>query len=167
MHKNALSLLEIVISIALIAIVILGFSRVFQVGSMSIYKNDQEVTATNLAVGLMSEIISKPFCDPTNCTATLGPETVESRTTCGSNGFDDVDDYNGSVEGPDPAPRDIRACEMAEFKGFIRSVNVSYVYQNMTDSGGATTDFKRIKVSVNSTTLPLISITEVKSNVTQ
>ena len=167
MRKNSLSLLELVISISLIAIVILGFSQVFQVGSMSIYKNDQEVIATNLAVGLMSEIISKSFCDPTNCTSALGNETGENRIN-GTNTFDDVDDYANYTDGSLTAgPWDIRACEMAEFKGFRRSINVSYVYQNMTDSGGAPTDFKRITVTVNSTALPLISITEVKSNVTQ
>ncbi|MCX5704384.1 MAG: hypothetical protein NT066_07860, partial [Candidatus Omnitrophica bacterium] len=61
--KKAISFLEIIISLSLISIAILGTWQVLEVGMMSVYKTNQEIIATNLARGLMAEIMAKRFDD--------------------------------------------------------------------------------------------------------
>ena len=99
--KKALTFIEIIISLSLLAIIFIGFAEVLEVGMRSVYRTNQEIIATSLARGMMSEIISKQFCDSsdTNCTGSLGPETGEVRSN-NTNTFDDMDDYHNYTDSP-------------------------------------------------------------------
>ena len=157
--KKAISFLEIIISLSLISIAILGTWQVLEVGMMSVYKNNQEVIATNLARGLMAEIMAKPFFDPqdpTNTALGLNGETTGNKLT-----FDDVDDYNLYNE---TTPKTIAGVSMDYYNGFSRSVTVDYVNQDMIFSDNSPTDFKRVTVTVTAAGIANTVLVEVKVN---
>ena len=138
--KKAVGFLEIIISLALISIAILGAWQVLEVGMMSVYKSNQEIIATNLARGLMAMIMAKPF--------------------------DDVDDYNNYNE---TTPITIGGQIMngqggtPNYTGFSRSVVVKYVTEAMEESVTAT-DYKRVTVTVTAAGIANTVLVEVKVN---
>jgi len=161
--KIALTFLEIVISLSLVAIVFVGLAQIFQVGMMSVYKTNQEIIATDLARSLMAEIMSKIFYDPQDHNNTaLGINTGE--TSGNKLTFDDVDDYNGYIESP---PRTINGSAMdgtagtPNYSAFTRSVVVQYVDENMSWTASPT-DYKKVEVTVTAPGRPNVVLTEVK-----
>ena len=171
--KRAQGFLEIIISLALISIVILGARQVLEVGMMSVYNNNQEIAAATLARGLMEEIMSKKFDEnnssPWTAPANLGFDTGETRFGTPPNGcFDDVDDYSNNYTEPTP-PLTIGNQVMngqggtPNYTGFSRTVVVEYVNADMSVSG-TQTDFKRVTVTVTAAGIVKTVLVEVIVN---
>lgn len=131
MNNKGFTFLEILISLSILTIALLGFFQIFNTALNSSYRATQEMIATNLARGLMAEIMSKNFADSLDPTpAALGPDGTESRHGGVGNAFDDVDDYNNCTDGPPPytiggLPMNGTA-GMPNYSGFTRSVTVQY-----------------------------------------
>ena len=164
--KKAFTFIETVISLSLLAIIFIGFAKVSQVGMSSVYKTNQEIIATNLARGLMTEIMSKKFDEndalPWTAPVSLGPEASPAETRHGATRFDDVDDYHNYAE-PIP-PLTIGNQVMDYYSGFSRSVSVKYVTAAMQDSVVTATDYKKVEVTVNASGIPSFKLTEVKAS---
>lgn len=154
--------MEIVISLSLFAVAIVGFLQIFNTALDSHYRATQEIITTNLARGLMAEIMSKNFVEPGSADPppALGPDPGE----LDRNDFDDVDDYHGFSESP---PYTVGALPMdgtgatANYSDFTRSVTVEYLDENLQPDPGAT-DYKKVTVTVSGPYVRDISLVEVK-----
>ena len=154
-NKKALTLLEIVISLSIIAIVFVGIGTAFGVVMNGLKKSNLELIATNLARGLMAEIMSKNFCDPTACDPSrLGTESGEvsnDKTT-----FDDVDDYKGYIEvnplAPDNQLIDV-GMPNVDFRRYADCGYADEIGGRMDIQGIPPTNYKLITVTVR----PVIS----------
>ena len=111
-RQKGLSLVELVVTIVLLAIALVGITQAVQFGLGQSADTTLEVRAVALAQSYLDEIVGKRFdenspvngippCHPTGppprqCTAeaSFGPDGGETRAD-----FDDVDDYHGLDEG--------------------------------------------------------------------
>ncbi len=153
---KGLTFLEIVISLSIFAVALVGLLQIVNTALNSSYRAGQEIIGTNIASGLLAEIMSKNFVDPDNPTNPLGPDPLVPTETRngGVNAFDDVDDYNGYTESP-PLTEDNRVMDGTEdlpnCAKFTRSVTVTYCdisgTNDITDVVGPT-NYKHIKVTV-------------------
>jgi len=168
MGNRGLTFLEILITLIIFTIAMLGFFRVFNVALIAQQRARQEVIAINLARGLAAEAMSKNFTDPVDGeTGALGPNSGESLSNRQT--FDDVDDYNGYSDSP-PVTLGGQAMNVAgglDYSGFSRSVNVVYCnvignYINCPVATPPLPDYKRARVTVNSPYAKNIVIDEVK-----
>ncbi len=91
-RAHAVTMVEAVVAIAIVGLMLVaalrtvGAARVLEVRSSDSFKG------ALLAQSLMTEILAKPYSDPT-ASVTLGVDPGESTGTRAK--FDDVDDYNG------------------------------------------------------------------------
>ena len=174
------TLIEMIVGIVIFAVALtLVTTLIFPQAGRSV-DPIMQVRATELAATLLREITAKKFdengtgsirCNDdlnddgdftdtgeSTCTAAidLGPESGESRTTTASN-FDDVDDYNGLLQGAGQTDSVIRNSlgevlivdSQTLYAGF--SVSVSVIYDGNLD-GIADTDQTSKLVTVSITT---------------
>ncbi len=148
-NSKGFTLVEILISVVILAMVIVPFIGVFTSGIKAGGAAQKIVIGNNLAQDLMEEILSRQFDeDPSDLTPPdqLGPELNEDRTNMSPNDFDDVDDYNGYVDAP---PEEVDGTVMNEYDEYSRSVTVEYVTEDdFNIVATETTPFKRITVIV-------------------
>jgi len=156
--NRGLTFIEILISLIIFTVAMLGFSQIFKVALDTQHRAAQEIIATNLARGLMAEIMAKNFTDPEEGeTGALGPNGSETRGT-----FDDVDDYNGYTESPPRTlgglPLDGSTEGRPDYSAFRRSVSVVYCSRSEPPSPFTytcpvavppLTDYKRATVTVS------------------
>jgi len=158
--KKGLSFLEIIFALTILTVGILGLIQSSGTTMRANAKAGDEIIATSLGRGLLAEIISKNFSDPQYPTNTsLGPNmgntAMETRHGAVGNCFDDVDDYNGTLEAP---PETVNGTVMNGSSGtpdyslFSRNVTVSYV-DFLTDgtyveNPGSPTAYKKAAVTV-------------------
>lgn len=161
--------LEIVVSLTLIAVGIVGLLETLNVSIATLQKARKETIGVILARSLLSEIITKDFCDPEDCNSSyLGFEDNETRCGSGSSYFDDVDDYQGYSESP-PEKLSCVSFENLSFSGahlysgFTRLVNVSYVDETLNYTQNAT-QLKRITVIVSAPGIKNITVVQIKAN---
>jgi len=171
MKNRGLTFLEMLISLVIFSIAMIGYFRIFNVALDSQLRTSKEIIATNLARALMSEILTKAFIDPTDPSTALGPNTGES----GRSTFDDVDDYEGLTES---TPVTIGGQTMngsggtPDYTGFSRSVNVDYCeiidvpVPNTLSCGPSkpASNYKKVTVSVSGSYVANISVNELSVN---
>lgn len=94
--------LEIVISLSLISVGMLLYLEIFNTAMDAHSRSIREIISTNLAQGLMAEIMSKNFEEePGPDNPPLGPDSGE---TGRFGGWDDVDDYSNPYYDESPGP---------------------------------------------------------------
>lgn len=163
-RQRGFTLVEMVVTIVILGIALVSVASIFYLGSSNSANVMLESRAIALGYAYLDEIMGRRFDEKSDrsglapcfnlppgsgrrCTAVadLGPdggETTRER-------FDDVDDYDGLVEGdgqPDPI-RDATGTERAGYENFYVSVSVRYAG---TDAfiGKTLTDAKLITVEV-------------------
>lgn len=171
-RQQGFTLIEMVVGITVFAIALTLLTSLLLPQAGKSVDPIMQVRATELAQSLLNEISAKRFdenmtgsirCnDDLNsdgdlddsgesaCSAILGPEQGEARNSSLSN-FDDVDDFNGLVQGfgtTDPIIRNslgepIQLGSQNLYQGFVVSVNVFY-----DGTAGNTQNRKRIEVLV-------------------
>ena len=168
MKNKGLTFLEIVIGIALISITMAGLFQMLQMALNSSYRATQEMIATNLARGLMAEIMSKEFEDPELAAGSFGTEESGRQGGIGDT-FDDVDDYDDFSESP---PKYMNGTTMdgtggtPNYSGFGRNVIVRNVDSGLVNGAAdGTTDYKEVSVTASGPYVRDISIIEIKVNI--
>jgi len=167
MRNRGLTFLEILISLIIFTVAMLGIFQIFNVALDAQHRARQEIIAINLARGLTAEIMAKNFVDPdepTNNALGLNPgESFSNRQT-----LDDVDDYNGYDESAAGYPTTVGNQAMngsvvgiPDYSGFSRSVNVVYCDSNINCPAAGPSDYKRARVTVNNPYAKNIIIDEV------
>jgi len=152
-NREAFTLIELIITVAIAGIAILSLVMVFQESLKNMERQRGLQSANLLAEDLMNEIRSKKYVDsdfPTN----FGPETWTGETN--RLNFNDVDDYNNWFQSP---PRTIEGDIMTNVINFTWRVvvtNVPATNFNLNASPACapnSTDFKRITVIVSNTAI--------------
>ncbi len=154
--QNGFTFLEIIISLAVLSLGALATLETINVSMRLNYQATQEVIATNLAQALMSEILAKKFANTVGDT-NIGIETIDGETggrfAAPPSNYDDVDDFNGTLDGPPPVSMKnfpMNGVAVAQnYPGFTRSVRVEWY--NTTTSAVDTnpTSCKQVTVTVN------------------
>ena len=153
-NKKALTLLEIVISLSIIAIVFVGIATAFGVVMNGLKKSNLELIATNLARGLMAEIMAKRFDENfvQPWSTTLGPDGGEMRF--GTPAYDDVDDYKALDPELPPRSPDMQIINLGITNVDIRRyVRCGYAYEasGEWDTQTDPSNYKLITVTVHIT----------------
>lgn len=153
--RRGLTLIEVVVSTLLVALVLVGAMRLVGASVRSQADAGRRARALALAEDLMSEVLQQSYAEPTDAPA-FGPEGTEGAATNGPRTlWDDIDDYRVWSESP-PQTRD--GAVIADTAGFRRWVDVRQVAPTDLATALADTDdrgAKRVTVNVsyNGTTL--------------
>jgi MSHA pilin protein MshD len=140
-RQRGITLIELVISIAILAIALVGVTQLLSGGLGRSADTMLESRVGALAQAYLDEILGKRFDENTRdsgvppcrnslgstrlCSMVLGPESGETRAT-----YDDVDDFNGLDEGEgaeDSSLRDALGNALIGFDNFRVSVSVRYI----------------------------------------
>lgn len=132
------TLIEVVMSIAIISVAIGGVMLIFVVALRHSADPQRQQQAVALAEGYLDEILARAYDDPD------GSGAGETRAS-----FDDVRDYDGLDESP---PRDQDGNTLAGLEDY--RVSVAVADSNALGPAGATVPARRIDVRV--TALPLV-----------
>ena len=151
--NKGLTLVEVLVSLVIVTIGILGFWMAMPVGKGNVATMMEERTAIFLAKELMEEVQSKAYEEP-DSPGSFGREEFGPRVN-----LDDVDDYDDWEENP-PQYGDGNLLNGSggrpDYSNFRRAVTVENVdnndYSNTQTDG--ITDSKRITVIVSSTNNP-------------
>lgn len=141
-------LVEVTIAYVLLIVALVALVPVFIMAIRAGTKTEQLQISTYLSAELMDEVRMRKWDELTVATSpvhisfpsALGTDTGEnaaSKTT-----FDDIDDFNGWTEA---GARDPMGTVLPDFKGYTRTVAVSYVDANLAVSVPVT-DYKRVTV---------------------
>lgn len=187
-RQRGITLVELVISIAILAIALVGVTQLLSGGLGRSADTMLESRMVALAQAYLDEILGKRFDENTRdsgvppcrnsagstrlCSAVLGPESGETRAT-----YDDVDDFDGLDEGAgalDSSLRDALGNARAGFDNFRVSVSVRYIAVGAGESEADLTvanelddaqDAKLITVSVSRRSLrDSVQFSAYKSN---
>jgi hypothetical protein len=124
-RRKAFALFESLLAAFLVAVAATAFCSALVAGTTQNQSATQHTVATNLAAGLMNEIVSRRFQDagtPPNMTP--GPETGETSHST----YDNVDDYHGLMEAAGQMfGADGTALSDPTLAGFSRSATAAYV----------------------------------------
>jgi MSHA pilin protein MshD len=152
-----LSLIEVALSVVVLAFVTVGAARTVAVARVSDQLTTNRAQARMLADALMSEILVRPYSDPQGPTALTvdSGENQNNRST-----LDDIDDFNGYNEGP---IKNTNGTAVAELAAWSRTVAVQWVRSaDYTDVSGSETDVKRIIVTVKRSGRSILSATAIR-----
>lgn len=138
--QGGLSLIELIVSIVILAIALIGVTFAIQSGVSQSSDITLQVRSVALAQAYLDEILGKRFDEksrasgippcrasapaPRQCSVTMGPDGVETRAT-----YDDVDDYHGLDEGDgqtDPL-QDALGATRSGYENFRVEVEVRYI----------------------------------------
>ncbi|MDD4889667.1 MAG: hypothetical protein PHU85_07025 [Phycisphaerae bacterium] len=139
-HRPALTLVETMFSVLIMATVVVMAMQTF--GSMvkSRAATNARCVATSLANQYMAEIVQNAYTDPVS-PGSIGRESGETARSA----FDDVDDYHNWTDSP-PTQRDGTA--IAGLTGWSRTATVEYLNPDTLAVAGTDTNLKRITVTV-------------------
>ena len=142
-RKNGFSLVEIVVLLVVISVAAAPMTTLLYQTLSDRAHSSMQIMATSLAQGVMEEILSKAYEDPSGSVGSFGTEEG-SRIN-----YDDVDDYDGLDNTP---PRDSQGNVLSNFSGFRTRVvveNVTAAAPDGTAQSDGSTDFKRVTVAVS------------------
>jgi prepilin-type N-terminal cleavage/methylation domain-containing protein len=150
--NRGLSLIEVMVSLLIISIGIVGFGMAIPMQKDSVEAMQEERIALLLAKQMMEEIQSKAYEDPNQTPVLFGLEPGENASRIN---FDDIDDYNGWDKNPPQYP-DGTSMDGNEGRPDYRNFRRQVIVENVDDSdysltrdNGATSS-KRITVTVSS-----------------
>ncbi len=156
--RQALSYIEVVVSMAIIATSIAASLRAF--GSYAAGRRvfEERAVAIELANQLMAEINQLPFAEAGSTTIGLDAgELASSRST-----FDDIDDYHNWDVSP---PRDRANTTLTQFNGYRSTVSVAFDSSIPSPPGGTWTagTFKKITVRIYKDSRLLTELVTIRS----
>jgi len=148
------TLVEAVITIAIMSIALLAISQALAFGLKHSSDGISQARIVNLAQAYFEEISAKRFAEATPtggvpaCSGSttpcgvIGPESGESRAT-----YDDVDDFDGLLDSP---PRDALGNVRAGYESYSVAIDVRYLLGAEVSATGAddTTDAKRVALEI-------------------
>lgn len=157
--RGGIALVEVAVSILVIGLMAAAAVRAVAAARLVDYTAQQRARGRMLADGLIWEIMTKAYQDPSLPTVLLGPEVGETARSQ----YDDVDDYNGLVESP---PQNKDGTTIPNLTNWARSVLVEWVDPaNVTGSASLTeTGCKRITVTVKFRSGTMATATAVRTN---
>jgi len=156
--RPAFTMIEATVSIIVVALMLGAALNTAGAARVRQESNTTRARATWLAQSLMSEIMEKPYTDPSGGTL-LGLDLSEVLTL--RNSLDDVDDYDGITESP---PRSADGANMTEFQGWTRSVAVTNVLStDFRTASALDTNYKRITVTVKKGRMVLATLTALRT----
>lgn len=155
---RALSMIEAVISIAIVGVMMVAALNTVAASKLGQRKTGHRGKGALLAQQLMSEILRQSYEEPDD-TPEFGRESSESGGDRAD--YDDVDDYDGWTSSP---PEDKDGTEIPDLNGWQRSVEVDWVALNDLNTPiGVDQSIKRIIVTVSRDGVPLASLTTVRT----
>jgi len=119
--RRAFTLIEAVISTVVVGLMLAAALNVAGASRVTSQRTIDRQSGVMLAQSLMTEILAKPYAEPTEALL-FGPELLEDSLDRST--FDDIDDFDGYVETP-PAEADGNPIE--GFTGWRRLVVVRRV----------------------------------------
>ncbi|GAB5406387.1 MAG: prepilin-type N-terminal cleavage/methylation domain-containing protein [Aureliella sp.] len=137
--RRGISLVEVVVSTALVAIVLVTSLHTLTSTSAVRTIASEHNHAPDFASRLFAEIMSHRYSDPDGG-STIGAESGESRAS-----FDDVDDYHGLSESP---PRDRTGAVIVEASGWTWSAAIYFCDPSTLAHAGTDTGLKRVDITV-------------------
>ncbi len=143
--RPAFSYIEAVISMSIMAVGLTAGMRLYGSYARGKQVDSECEVARELAMGLASEIVGKPFEDPTAAAGSFGLESGESNRAS----FDDVDDFDTWSESPPALPGGAPLAPGCHV-GYTRSVVVDNVVPTAlaTTAADGSTAAKCIRVKV-------------------
>lgn len=167
MNSKGLTFLEIVISLFILTIAMLGYSQIHRTALESGHRAIREIIATNLTRGLIAEIMSKDFEEP-GSPGSFAREEADNRYL-----FDDVDDFHNWSELPPITigipptggqPMDGTVAGVPDYSDFTREVKVKNIdCDDGSDAADGSTDCKEVRVTVSGPYVRDIDLVEVKT----
>lgn len=145
-RRPGITLTEVVISIPLIGLVMVG--AMTSTGSVLRTWNDARDlnVGRTLAHDLLAEIMHQPYSDPEGGSG-IGSDPGEGSVN--RRKWDDVDDYHGWSFGSPPRDKDHNA--LSGYSGWSRTASISYAsLADPTQNSGVDSGLKRITVIVTS-----------------
>jgi len=171
--RKGLTFLEVVFALFILSVAMVGYSQIFVTAQNSNNRANHDIIASNLAAGLMAEIMARDF-EEEGLPGSFGPDAGESDR----HEFDDVDDYHNWSESPPKTAgntasggyedMDGTTAGRPNYSNFTRSVTVSFV-DIPADGGdiigaGGPTNYKKVTVTVSGPFGKDVSIIELKTN---
>jgi MSHA pilin protein MshD len=158
-RSRGIAMVEVAVSILVIGLMAAAAVRTVAAARLVDYTAQQRARGRMLADGIIWEIMTKAYQDPTLPTLVLGPEAGETARSQ----YDDVDDYNGLTESP---PQNQDGTTIPNLTNWTRSVLVEWVDpNNVTGSASLTeTGCKRITVTVKFRSAIMATATAVRTN---
>ena len=145
--RAGLGLVEVICSTLIIGLMLVTSLETVGAVFRTQRLNADRLAGPNLAMELMTEILSLPYEDPDIDSTDIGTEVGEAAIT--RDDFDDVDDYDGwnnlGVEAKDGTPS-------ADFSSWRRQVEAVWAEPSTGAVDAADTKLKRITVRVTSPT---------------
>lgn len=156
-HARAFSLLEVVISLFLVATIMVVALEGLTASTMGRTHNGNRARALLLAHSLLEEIVAQAYLEPDD-TADFGPESGEAVDGTRST-FDDVDDYDGWSASP---PQNSDGSDLPIPDDWTRTVEVHWVQPNSIDVvSPSDAGLKRVLVTVQHNGMALAELSTV------
>jgi hypothetical protein len=157
MRLHGFTLLEAMISVAILTVAAPAVLIPFATGMQSDAEDARQALATTLATEMMDEALSKPFSDPEG-PSVPGPEFGETTRFQ----FDNIDDYHNYTEASGLIA-DAFGDVMTEpgASGLSRAVDVEYVYVSGQDTAESPS-FVRITVTVLDGDRPVATLARLR-----
>lgn len=145
-RRAAYTLLEVVISSAIISVMLVAALQAVAASRMSMRRLGDHSRGALLAQDLMTEILEQSYCDDAYGLGSFGVNPTEAAPGDRSL-YDDVDDYDDWVASP-PEYKD--GTPIPGTTDFERRVRVDWVQPaNLLQTSGSETGIKRIVVTVS------------------
>lgn len=157
-NRSGITLIECAgASLILGLMITAGLRAAAQAGAAQVVSG-RALAGTLLAEGLLNEILSLPYADPSGAT-TIGIDAGESASSKAT--FDDVDDFDSWAESPPQAPGGAAIPGMANWS---RSVRVYRALPSSPDTNSASeTGLKRIEVTVRYSGKAVCTLTALRA----
>ena len=144
-RRAGISLVETVVSTLLVGILMTTSLQTVGMSLRQQMTSTQNVIAAALANGLMSEIVTQSYMEPSATVSIITRESGESGSSRAA--YDDVDDYHGWTETPPKTREDI---VLTTYTGWQRTVSVIWVNANdVSLPAGTDARVKKITVTVS------------------
>ena len=157
-RPRALSMIEAVISIAIVGVMMVAALNTVGASKLGQQKTGDRGKGALLAQQLISEILRQHYLEPVD-TPGFGRESSESGGDRAD--YDDVDDYDGWASSP---PEEKDGTVIPDLNGWRRSVEVDWVSpDDLNTPIGDDKSVKRIIVTVSRDGVPVASLTAVRT----
>jgi MSHA pilin protein MshD len=152
------TLIEATISIVVVALMLGAALNTAGAARARQATNETRARATWLAQSMMTEVLEKPYTDPSGLSL-LGIDLGESQANRST--LDDVDDYDGISESP---PKNSDGAAMVEYSGWTRTVTVSNVQaSDFSTTALFETNYKVITVTVKKGRATMATLTALRT----
>jgi Tfp pilus assembly protein PilV len=116
------SLLELTIATVVVGVLMVAALKAAGQSLFAQAMTAHKIQGELLARSLLSEVLQKPYQEPSAANAAMGVDTAETAGVRAS--YDDVDDYHGLIESPPTMPD---SAAINAYAGWARSVSVVWV----------------------------------------